>query len=91
MTDTDTVGLGHNPILTDNTATVTMIPNEDAPGYIIGTADNITGVIFDAHTQMLISTVLTITLHIEGRPFIEPHWFTHEIAADHVLISLQAS
>ena len=85
MTDTDALGLCHNPILTDTTATVAMIPTEDAPGHIIGTADNITGVLHDAHTQMLISTVLAVTLHIEGHLLIEAHWLTHEITADHAL------
>ena len=85
MTDTDAVGLDPNPILTDTTATVTMIPTEDAPGHIIRTTDNITGVLHDAHTQMLISTILTMTLHIEGHLLIDGHWLIHEIEDDHTL------
>ena len=86
MTDTDMVGPDHNPILINTSATVTMIPTEAAPGHTIGIADNITGILHDAHTQMLISTIL------EGHLLTEAHQLTHEIAADNVLsISLQAS
>ena len=77
MTDTDAVGLDHNPILTDTVATVPMIPTEAALGHTIGIADNITGVLHNAHTQALISTILSVTLHIEA------HQPTHKIAADH--------
>ena len=80
MTDTDVVGLGHNPILTDTTATVTMIPTEDAAGHIIGTADNITGVLHNTHTQMLISTNLTMitphsrsSSHRSSLPYSQDH------------------
>ena len=83
MTDTDTIGLGHNPILADTTATATMIPTEDAPGHIVGTAENITGVLHNV--QMLISTVLTTTLYIEGHLLTEAPWLTHVITADHAL------
>ena len=62
-----------------------MIPTEDDPGHIIGIADNITGVLHNAHTQMLISTILAMTLHIEGHPLIEAHQLTHENTADHAL------
>ena len=78
------VGQGHNHILADTTTTATMIPTKDAPGHIIGTADNITGVLPGAHTQMLISTgILTMTFHIEGHLLIEAQQLTHEIAANH--------
>ena len=43
--DTDPVGLGHNPILTDTTAEVAMTPSEAIPGHTTGTADAITGVL----------------------------------------------
>ena len=45
MTDTDMVGIGHSPILTDTAATAAMIPTEDAAGYIVGTAENITRIL----------------------------------------------
>ena len=61
-----------------------MIPTEATPGDIIGTAD-ITGILHDTHTQTLISTVLIMTLHIEGHLHTEAHQFTHEITADHAL------
>ena len=62
-----------------------MIPKEATLGHIIGTADNITGVLHDTHPQILISTVLTMTLHIEGNLLIEAHLLTHKITADHTL------
>ena len=74
MTDTDMVGLVHYPILTDTAVTATMIPTRDTPGHIIGIADNITGILHDAYTQMLISTILAMTPHIEGHLVIEVHW-----------------
>ena len=83
MTDTDVVGLGNNPIIADTTTTATMIPTKDAPGCIVGTAENITGVLDNA--QILISTLLRITLNIEGHLLTEAHQLTHNIAADHAL------
>ena len=50
-----------------------------------GATDNITEVIHDAHTQILISTVLTMTLHIEGHLHIGAHQFTYRITAYHTL------
>ena len=75
--NTDTVGLGHNPILTDTAATATMIPTEGTPGHIVGTAENIIEVLHDA--QMLISTILTLPLYIEDHLLTEAYWLTHEI------------
>ena len=85
MTDTHMVGLDHNPILADTTATVTMIPTEAIPGHITGTTDDITGIFHDIHTQVYIHTVLTMTLHIEGHLHTGAHQLPHEIAADHTL------
>ena len=39
-----------------------MIPTEVIPGHTTGTTNGITGVIDDAHTQVLIHIVLTMTL-----------------------------
>ena len=83
MTNTYMVGLGHNPILTDTTATAAMIPTKDTPGHKIGTTENITGVLHD--TQKLISTIFTMTCHIEGHLLTGAHWLTDEITADHAL------
>ena len=77
------VGLVHNPILTDTTATAAMIPTKDAPGHIVGTAENITGVLHN--TQILISTILAASLHVEGHLLTEAPWLTHVIVADHAL------
>ena len=52
-TGTDTVGLDHNPIITDTTAKVAMIPTEAIPGHTTGTTDDITGVV---HTCLHSST-----------------------------------
>ena len=43
------------------------------------------GVIHDAHTQTLISTILAMTLHIEGHLHTGVHQLTQEITADHAL------
>ena len=44
-TGTDTVGLGHNPILTDTTGKVAMTLTEAVPGHITGATGDITGVL----------------------------------------------
>ena len=62
-TGTDAVGLGHNLIIADTTANVAMTPTEAVPGHATGTTDNISGVVHDAHTQVLIHTILTTTPH----------------------------
>ena len=82
---TDAVGLDHNPILTDITAKVTMTPTEAIPGHTTVTTDDITGVIHDANTQVLIHIILAATLHIAGHLHIGAHQLTPETAADHVL------
>ena len=63
---TDTVGLDHNAILTDITAKVIRTPTEAIPGHTTGITDDITGVVHDAHSQVLIHIILTTTLHITG-------------------------
>ena len=82
-TGTNAVDPDHNHIIKDTTAKVTIIPTEAVLGHIMGTEDDITEVIHDAHTQILISTILAKTPHIEGHLHIGVHQFTHGIAADH--------
>ena len=84
-TDTDAADLDLNPILADITANVIMTPTEAIPGHTTRITDDITGVVHDAHTQTLIHTVLTMTLHIADLPHIEAPQLTPEIAADHAL------
>ena len=76
---------GHNPILADITAKVTMTPTEAIPGHTTGITDNITGVVCNAHTQALIPIVLTAALHITDHLHIEALQLTPEITADHAL------
>ena len=85
MTDTDAVGLDHNPILTDTTAPVAMIPTEAIPGDIAGATDNITGIFHDVHTQVHIHTNLTVTLHVQGHLHTAAHQLLHKITAVHAL------
>ena len=61
-TGTDAVGLDHNPIITDTTAKVTLTPTDVIPGHTTGTTDDITGVVHDVHTPVLIH-ILIATLH----------------------------
>ena len=84
-TGTNAVDPDHNHIIKDTTAKITITPTEAILGHTIGTSDNITGVILDAHTQTLMHTVLTMTLHNEGHLQIGAHQFTHQITADHTL------
>ena len=77
-TGTDAVDPDQDHIIKD-TAEKAML------GHTIWTADDITGVIHDAHTQRLIFTVLTVTLHIEGHLLTGAHQLSHEIKADHTL------
>ena len=79
-TGTNAVDPDHN-----TTAKVTITYTEAILGHTIGTADDITGVIHDTHTQTLIYTVLTMTLHIEGHLHTGALQLTHEIAADHTV------
>ena len=62
-----------------------MIPTEAIPGHTIGTTDDITGVIHDVHTQVLIHIILTMTLHTTDHLHTGAHHLTHEITADHAL------
>ena len=62
-TGTDAVGLDHNPIIADTTAKVAMTPIEAILGHTTGTTDNSTGVVPNAHTQVLLHIVLAVTLH----------------------------
>ena len=84
-TGTNTVDPDHHHIIKDTTAKVTIIPTETILGHTIGTVDDSTGVICNAHTQIHISTALFKTLHIEGHLCTGSHQLTHKIAADHVL------
>ena len=62
-----------------------MTPTEAVPGHIIGTTDDITGVVHTNHTQILIHTILTMTLHIEDHLHTGTHQPTQETATDHAL------
>ena len=62
-----------------------MTPTEAIPGHTTGIADNITGVVYDAHTQPLTHIVLTMTLHITDLLHIEALQHTQEITADQIL------
>ena len=84
-TGTDTVGPDHNPIIADTAGKVTMTPTEAIPGHITGTTDDITGVVHDGHTQVLIHIILTTTLHTADHLHIRALWFTPETAADHAV------
>ena len=84
-TGTNTVDPDHNHIIEDTAAKVTITPTKAILGHTIGTGDDITGGIHDAHTQTLIYTILTMTLHIEGHLHTGAHHLTHEITADHAL------
>ena len=81
-TGIDAVGLGHSPILT---AEVTMTPTEAIPAHTTGITDNITGVLHDAHTQVHIHIILTMTLHITDHLHTEALQLTLDIEADHTL------
>ena len=84
-TGTNAVDPDHNHIIKDTTAEVTITPTEAILSHTTGTADDITGVFHNAHTQTIISTILTMTLHTEGHLHTAAHQLTHEIAADHAL------
>ena len=66
QTGTEPVGLDHNPIIADATAKVAMTPTEVIQGHITGTTDDMTGVVHDAHTQVLIHIILIVTFHTTG-------------------------
>ena len=65
-TGTNAVDPDHNHIIENTAAKITINPTEAILGHSKGTADDITGVIHNAHTQMLISTILTAILHIKS-------------------------
>ena len=52
-TGTNAVDPDHNHIIKDNTTNITITPTEAVLGHSIGTVDDITGVLHDAHTQYL--------------------------------------
>ena len=82
-TGTNAVDPDHNHFIEDTAAKVTITPTEAILGHVMGTADDITGVIHYSHTQTLIYTVLTMTLNIEGCLHTRSHQLTHKITADH--------
>ena len=84
-TGTDAVGLDHNPIIADTTAPVNMTSAEAVPGQITETTENITGVVYDTHTQVLIHIILAMTLHTADHLHTGGHQLTPETAADHNL------
>ena len=84
-TGTNAVSLGHNPIIADTTAKVTMVPTEAILGHTTGTTGNIIGVVHDAHIQVLIHIILTAPLHTADHLHIGTLQLTSETAADHAL------
>ena len=62
-----------------------MTPTEAIPGHTTGTTNNITGVVHNAHTQVLIHIILAMTLHIADYLHIGALQLTPETAADHAL------
>ena len=84
-TGTNAVDPDHNCITENTTAKVAITPTEAILGHTIGTADDITGVIHDAHTKTFIYTILTTTLHIEGHLHTRANQLTHKITADYAL------
>ena len=84
-TGTDRVGLDPNPIIADTTAKVTLTHTETIPDHITGTTEDITGVVHDAHTQILIHIILIAALHIKDQLHIGALQLTLETAADHAL------
>ena len=62
-----------------------MIPTDAIPDHTTGATDDITGVVHDAHMQVLIHIILTTTLHTIGHHHIGALQLTPETAADHAL------
>ena len=83
--DTDAAGPDHNPILADTKAEATMTPTKAIPGHTTGTKDDITGVVHDAHTQVLIHFILNATLHTADHLHIGALQLTPKTASDHNL------
>ena len=84
-TGTDAVGPGHNLIIENTTAKTAMTPTETILGPTIGTTNDNTGIIHDAHTRVLIHIILTMTLHTADHLQTGAHQLTQEITADHAL------
>ena len=62
-----------------------MTPTGAILGPTIGTTHDNTGVIHNAHTQVLIHIILAMTLHTVDHLHTGAHQLTQEIAADHAL------
>ena len=62
-----------------------MIPTQAVPGDTTGTTDNITGVVHKAHTQVLMHSILAMTLPATDHLHIGALQLTPENAADHTL------
>ena len=90
MTGTNAVDPDHIHIIKDTAAKATVTPIEAILGHIIGTTEDITGVVHAEHTQTLIYTILAMTLHIERDLHTEAHQLT-KITADHALDQPTAS
>ena len=84
-THTDALGLDYNPIITDTAAKAAMTLTEAIQGQIIGTTNDITGVIHNAYTQVLIHIILITKLNITDHPHTGAHQLTQETAAVHTL------
>ena len=84
-TGTDTIGLDPTPTIADTAAKVSMTPTEAIPGHIKKTTEDITGVVQDTHTQVLIHIILVVTLHIKDNLHIEDLQLTQKTTADHGL------
>ena len=84
-TGTYAVGSGHNLIIKDTAAKAATTPTEAVLGLTIGTTNDHTGVIHDAHTQVLIHIVQFMTLHTADHLHTGAHQLSQEIAADHTL------
>ena len=84
-TGTDTVDPDHNHIIKDTTAKVAITPTEAIPGHSIGTTDDITRVIHNTHTEVLICTILTTTPYIKDHLHTGAHQPTQNTTAYHSL------
>ena len=82
---------GHNLIIKDTTAKTAMTPREAILGPTIGTTNDNTGVIHDAHTQAHIHIILTMTLHTADHLHTGAHQLTKRSQQITLSISLQAS
>ena len=62
-----------------------MILTEAVPGHTTRTTDDISGVLHDAHMQVLIHIILAMTLHISDYLHTDALQLTPEITAHHTL------